>query len=703
MAELRPRLRQHISLQRHEYRGEPWYVLHDTLNGQVHRFTPQAYQIIGRLDGMRTVRQIWDDACESLADEMPTQHDVVALIGRLHHANLLAGEGEINIDELMHRQRQQRQQKWLQMLRSPLGIRIPLMDPERLVAASYPWVRPFISRLGMLIWLLVVITAVVLAGLHWPALSENVTDRVLAIDNLLMLLLLYPLIKALHELGHAWATHDAGGEVHEIGVMLLVFIPVPYVDASSAAACPDKYQRMLVGGAGMLVEVFLAAVAMLVWVMAEPGLVRAVAFNIMLIAGVSTLLFNGNPLLRFDGYYILSDWLEIPNLAQRANQQLAYVLKRHLLRQAEAIPVAQSRSESAWLVGYALSSFVYRMMIMVAVAVFVATRYFFIGVLLAIWSLSMTLVMPALKVLRSLQFDASMDTVRTRAWLWLGGSLTGLLVFLLLIPMPYATHFYGVIEPGEPAQIRTGVTGELLERYVTPGQRVHQGELLWRLAVPELEAELAILYAQQREIAQQLAASVRDASALAILAETQRFIEQRIVEAESQAQAMLVRSPREGVLLYPQGEPIPGAHIERGRAVAVVMRSDELRIRAMVPEHHGDRVRADLRKASVRVNGASATHQAELRAISPVSGHEVVHAALTRDAGGDVIVDPRAAESNLALHRYYQADFVAADLFQERSLLPGQRLSILVRHSPEPLAYRAWRAVRRSFLRLFEK
>src|SRR5262249_15033873 len=158
-------------------------------------------------------------------------------------------------------------------------------------------VRPLFGWFGALIWLSAITAGLVLAGLNWSALTENVVDRALAPQNLLLLWLVYPLVKAVHELGHAYATKIYGGEVHGFGVMFFVFVPVPYVDASAASGFPDKRQRMVVGAIGIAVEMLLAAVAVLVFTHATIGPVHAAAYNVILIGGVSTLLFNGNPLL----------------------------------------------------------------------------------------------------------------------------------------------------------------------------------------------------------------------------------------------------------------------------------------------------------------------------------------------------------------------------------------------------------------------
>ncbi|SES23708.1 putative peptide zinc metalloprotease protein [Vreelandella subterranea] len=703
VAELRLRLRQHTTLHRHEYRGEPWYVLYDNITGQVHRFTPEAYQIIGRLDGQRTLHEIWEQVSHSLGDAMPTQHELVQLIGRLHSANVLAGDGEVDVDELARRQTRQRRSKWLQMLRSPLGIRIPLVDPERFVAASYPLVRPLISPIGGLLWLATVASALLLAAIHWSALTENLADRVLSVGNLLLLVLIYPLIKVIHELGHAWATKDAGGEVHEVGIMLLVFFPVPYVDASAAAACPDKSRRMLVGAAGILVEVFLASLAMFVWVMAEPGILRALTFNVMLIAGVSTLLFNGNPLLRFDAYYVMADYLEIPNLFNRANQQVSYLVKRYLLGRREVTSQAETRRESFWLVSYALASFAYRLVIMVFIAVFVATRYLFVGIILAIWSISMTLLLPLIKMLKTMIADDALEGSRGKAWSWLLITLAGLALFLFMVPAPYATNVHGVVDTAAPNQLRLGASGELRVRHADNGIEVRRGETLMELSAPELGTEVALLKAQRRETLERLTANVGDAGELAILRETLALVERQLEDAEQRVEATRVVSPRDGLLLMPEGEPPLGMYLERGAEVGAVVRPEDLRIRALLPTHRAETVRSDATSVALRLPGSDATLASHLQWVSPRSTFEIPSEILTRDGGGQVALNPQAEQPLTAFRRHYLADFSAEALVDNASMLQlGSRVHVRIEHPSEPLGYRLWRSLRRAFLRLFD-
>ena len=254
VAGLRPRLRGHAKLSRHFYRGQLWYVLQDQSSRRVHRFSPATYTLIGLMDGHRSVQEIWDATCAKLGDDAPTQEEVIRLLSQLHGADVLQCEIPPDVDELLRRQDKMRSMKLIQLLMSPLSVKFPLLDPERFLSAAMPYVRPFFSWYGTVLWLALVTGALVLAGLHWGELTKDITDRVLAPQNLLIIWFTFPVLKAFHEFGHAFAVKRWGGEVHEMGVMLLVLMPVPYVDASAATAFRDKYPRAVVGGAGMLVE-----------------------------------------------------------------------------------------------------------------------------------------------------------------------------------------------------------------------------------------------------------------------------------------------------------------------------------------------------------------------------------------------------------------------------------------------------------------
>jgi len=478
VANLVPRIRGHARIYRHVYRGETWYVLQDQSSGRHHRFSETANNLIGLMDGKRTVQKIWEQACEQLGDDAPTQDETIELLGKLHAADLLLCDVTPDSAELFRRYRQRRRANLMQRLKSPLALRFPLLDPDAFLARWVFLVRPLLGWAGGFGWLALIVAALVYAGINWSELSEGGVERVLAPHSLLVLALSYPLVKALHELGHGFVTKAWGGEVHEMGIMLLVLFPVPYVDASAASAFADRGKRMLVGAAGMMVELTLAALALFAWLAMEPGLLRDFAFSVMLIGGVSTLLFNGNPLLRFDGYYVLADVLDIPNLGTRANKYLLYLCQRYLFGLSEAISPVSASGERRWFIIFGIASFVYRMFIMFVIVLFVASEYLLVGVLIAIWAVVTQLLMPLAKGVAFVISSPRVQRKRTRTR-WATGSLAiGLALLIFALPVPLWTRAEGVVWLPEQAYVRVGSDGFVTRVLVEPDTRVKAGDPL---------------------------------------------------------------------------------------------------------------------------------------------------------------------------------------------------------------------------------
>ncbi|MBL8481909.1 MAG: peptidase M50, partial [Rhodocyclaceae bacterium] len=506
VAQLRPQLHAHVQICRQRFRGRAWYILQDRATNRVHRFTPAIYALIHGMDGTRTVDALWNALAEKLGDDAPGQDDVIQLLYRLHAADVLQAGVPPDIAEVVERKRRLGRAGWMRNVLNPMALRLPLWDPDRFLQWAWPLVRPLLSPAGALLWLLVVGAASVQAGNHWRELTENLSDRVLGLQNLFLLWLTYPLVKLCHELGHAFAVRRGGGEVHELGVMFLVLAPVPYVDASASSAFRGKWQRMGVGAAGIIVELFLAALALFVWLAVEPGIVRAMAFNVMLIGGVSTVLFNGNPLLRFDGYYILSDYLEIPNLAQRSGQYLGYLVKRYAFGQWQAESPSDSRGESIWLALYQPVSWCYRLAIMVGIALFIAGQYFFIGVVLALWSVLSMLVVPLVRGANFVLNDASVASRRRRALAISGGALLIAVTLALGLPLPDWTNAEGVVWVPANAEVRAGAAGFVTRALARPGATVAAGDALLELSDPDLAADIEVRRAQVQQLEVQVAA-----------------------------------------------------------------------------------------------------------------------------------------------------------------------------------------------------
>ncbi|MEM1201584.1 MAG: hypothetical protein AAGI06_19955, partial [Pseudomonadota bacterium] len=406
----------------------------------------------------------------------------------------------------------------------------------------------------------------------------------------------------LHELGHSYAVKNWGGEVHEMGLMFLVFIPVPYVDASAAAAFPQKWRRALVGGAGILVELFLATVALFVWLDAEPGLVRTLAFNVMLIGGVSTLLFNGNPLLRFDGYYVLADLVEIPNLGQRSNRYLFYLMQRYLFGAEEAVSPVTAPGERKWFVGYGLSAFIYRLFIMVVIISFVATKFFIVGVLLAIWAVCLMYGLPLAKGVWFLFTSPVLNRCRGRAVAVTGSVIAAVIVAGLAVPVPYGTVSEGVLSPPGEAIINARTEGFVAEILAEPKSQVEIGTPLIRMEDLLLNGRVKVLKAEVRELQRRLnAVTVSDRAEAKIVRERLRHANAELALSEQRFKDLIVRSETKGEFVLPRAEDLPGRYVQKGDTLAFVSDFASPVAKVVVGQDVVDLVRRRTRAIEVRL------------------------------------------------------------------------------------------------------
>lgn len=701
VAGMKPMLRRHVRIHRHIYRGKIWYVMQDDSTGKFHRFSPEAYFIIGLMDGRHTLGTIWETACQRLGDDMPTQDEVVTLLTQLYQADALQSDLEQDVGDLFRRFADEKKNRRMNLLRSPTSIKIPLFDPDRLLNTLAPLGRLLFSTAGALIWLAVVVPALFLTVAHWDEMTSGMADRLFGMENLLLVGCVYPVLKLFHEFGHALAVKRWGEEVHEMGVMFLVFVPMPYVDASASTAFSDKRKRMVVGGAGILVELFAAALAVWVWVTVEPGAVRAVAYNVMIIAGVSTLFFNGNPLLKFDAYYVFSDWLEIPNLSTRSTQYLGYLTKRYLLRLGEAVSPVTAPGERRWLGGYAVLSFAYRLFISFRIIILVAGRYFVVGVFLALWTAISMVVLPIAGVVKQIAPGGALAREKRRIAIASVALLTLLAIALLMVPFPLMTVAQGVTWPPGKSGVHAGSDGFVTAANGRQGQRVEGGATLFVCEDRALDAEVAVLSARVEAVAARHRETVlTDRIEAAILKDEMAHLQEALSRALERQRELIIRSPASGQFFLERSGEMVGRYVRRGERLGYVVDFSKAIVRVVITQDEVDRVRNDVRALSVRLVGAvDRVVGARLQRIVPAASRELPSLALSLEGGGEIALDPRATQSPTAFQTLFQLDIELAEPVARRI---GERVYVRFEHAPEPLFFRLFRGARRLLLTRFE-
>lgn len=703
VAALKPRLRTHAQIHRHLYRGGIWYVLQDHASGRFHRFTPVANVIIGLMDGERTMQQIWDLACVQLGDEVPSQQEMIKLMSDLHRADVLQGDAATDIREQHERRERNLSMKLKQYIGNPMSLRFPLFDPDRLLQRMMPFVRPLFGWIGAILWCATLLIAIVLAAMNWPAFSSGMLDNVFSVENLLMMWVLFPLIKGVHELAHGLAVKARGGEVHEMGVMLLLLMPIPYVDASAASAFEDKRWRMLVGSAGILAELFIAALAMIAWVNLDPGVERAVAYNVILITGISTLLFNGNPFLRYDGYYILSDYLEIPNLGQRSNDYVGYLVNRYGFGLKGITSPVVARGEGPWFAFYAIASFMYRMFMMCTIVLLVAGKFFLFGVLVALWYVFSMLVKPVMVKLGYLFNSPNLQRARLRALAVSGLTVLAVLLALFWVPAPQYTMAEGVVWAPEEAQVRAGVDGFVTRVVAQPGYAVTKGQLLIECEDPELIARAAVLAAELLALeARYSAAEVDNQVQAGILAQQIEHAKVALALARQRLETIAVRSPGNGVFMLSDAKNPKGRLVQRGELLAYVVGNGPATVRVVIEQTEADLVRKGSRSVEVRATGdIGQVSTAKVLREVPAATNQLPSMTLSFEGGGRIGLDPQAADGNQmrTLQSLFVMDLVLPAHIASQQI--GRRMYVRFEHAPSPIGQRWYHAGRRLFLRKF--
>jgi putative peptide zinc metalloprotease protein len=717
-----------VQTRRQRFRGRDWWIVEDPASNQYFRMNRPAYRFVGLLDGRRTVGAVWESCVRSMGDEAPTQGEAIQLLGQLYSSNLLstapASAGEAgglwaegasdgltpDAEEMFRRQRRRAVLDTQNRLSSFLSLRIPLYDPDRLLGLLATLIGWLFSAWGMALWLILIgIGLATLAG-RWDALIAA-AGSALSARNLPWLYAGFVLSKLVHEAAHGVACkvfgrrEGSGGEVHAVGIMLLVLLPAPYVDATSAWGLRSKWRRIIIGAAGMMAEVALATIAALVWSRtAEGSSINILAANVILIAGVSTILFNANPLLRYDGYYILSDLLEMPNLQQRSREYLRNLVKSHIWGVRLKSQVERSPWERWLLATFGVASTAYLLFVTVAITLYVAEQWFFVGALMAAAAAILWFVAPLVRLLRYLTTDQELARTRSRAaWTTIGAAAL-LLLAVGVAPAPRSVRVVGVVESEHRADVRMGSEGFIT--WAAPsGARIEPGANLVKAENRDIQVELAALDARLEgfEARRRQALAQRPAEAAIESERIAAVLSQRARVAELLSN-LQVPAPVAGVWAPDESALVNGRFARRGERLGAIVDTESVVLRAAA----GQDTAAILLEASdprviARIAGRpDSAIECRIERVVEAGRRDLPSESLGISAGGEV-AERAGAESAEAAERFFEIAMRPSEAGAEglAGFLPGQRFVARISLAPEPIGWQALRWARQAIQRRF--
>ena len=630
--------RKDIQVEEQIYEGQTYYTAKDPLTLRYYRMKELEYFIFTLLDGTREVKDIQAAVEERFGGLKVSEGQIKEFIIMLRNFNFLETFGPHSYNLLYQRVSFKKWAKIKQTLMSFFFIKIPLVNPDRFLNRVYPHLKFICTRRFFHIWLLFMAIFFFIVLTNSGEFFHQITGF-FNLKNLALVWVAIMIIKTLHEVGHSLICKHYGGEVHELGLLFIVLTPWMYVNVSDAWIFQKSRQRFLVTVAGLMTELLAASFAAILWWLTRPGVLNSLCYNIVIVCSVDNILRNANPLLRYDGYYALSDFLEVPNLRIRAFGYLKVLLKKYLLRipipDSDEDKVVSPRRKWIYLI-YGPLSFVYLNFIILAIAGFIGKKFFMLGLFLAGLMIFNSFILPVKKGLAfAFRNRAQMGYGRP---VFIGAALlpVAILIFLCFYQAPLRVVSPCSVEPMDYAVVRTEGAGFLEKILCDQGDRVKKGQVLALLINPELMMNYERLQVARAGLLQ----TKRKALGLNKYVDYDQAeleigkIEKEIGKLKEKIEKLKILSQQEGTILTPNLKERIGDFLREGEIFCETGYVGDLQVRVIIPEEDFSEIKKGLRVDLKVYAYVNRIFQGEVMDISPVKIENLENLALSSKFGG---------------------------------------------------------------------
>ena len=557
------RYRGDLVTNRQVYQGQAWYVVKDPIGLSYYRFRPEEYALLEMLDGEASLEDLKDNFEARFPPRRITVDEVSRFVSTLHRSGLVIGDRPGQGPQLNERRRQRVWSEWKNWLRSIMCLRFRGIDPDWILNKLNPWFGWLYSPPVLMVAVVYIFTALMLVLVNFETFRSKLPEfhQFFASGNWFYLAAALGITKVIHEFGHGLSCKYYGGECHEMGFMLLVFTPCLYCDVSDSWMLPSKWKRMMIGAGGMYIELIIASTATFLWWNSHEGLFNQMCLNVMFVSSVSTLLFNANPLMRFDGYYILSDMLEIPNLRTKSSTSLSRLAKKWCLGvKLQDDPFLPKRHQGLFAL-YSVASTIYMWVLMISIFMFVWNamkpyRMEAIGRMLALFGIYGLIVRPITGIYKFLKVPGRRDEVKSLNITVTAGVVAVIAAAICFIPLPQRVWCPAELRPRGEETVYVTVDGRLEEILVEANDRVAEGDELARFSNVDLELQIAELEGQESGYRARLASLERErftdsAAGMEIrtVEESLKSVEEQLVKKRQYQSELVLKAPRSGLVL----------------------------------------------------------------------------------------------------------------------------------------------------------
>ncbi|MCO8121375.1 site-2 protease family protein [Stieleria sp. TO1_6] len=696
----RLRFRRDLAVTTSDDARRPHVIIEDPVSGAYYRLGKMEYALACLLCDDRNIAEAYATLCEQFPDQPLSESDAGDLCRWLVSSELAHTDSSQSASRLHQSAKQYRGQQ-LRQRANPIAIQVPILHPDRLVSRIQPWIgwlfSPWASALVCL--LMFVCGWLVLA--NWNALNRS-SESLFSPSSMLFLACVTIGLKVVHEFAHALVCKRYGVNVGEMGVLFILFAPLAYVDVSSVWRLRSRWQRIHVAVAGIYIEMLVAALAMLIWMFSQSPLVQHACVGVMLSVGLATLVFNANPLMKFDGYFVMTDWARMPNLYVDSQQFLSNSLRRCFLGDAICYPNWSNRYRLVVAI-YGVLALIWKAVVCVGLVAAAAKLFHGLGTVLAIAAAACWIGVPLWQGLKRLR--SATNLARLRFALISVASAVMISAVMFGCPWPRWGSTPAVVEYAPHEIIRAKVAGMVERIDVVPGQQVSPGDVLIQLRNRELAnktADLEFQIAQSQVRQRQLLRQGKRAGAQGESSKS-AALEKQLGEMQLQVDALTIRASGPGVIVCRGLLHRLGTYVQQGDEILVIGQESQKELRLMISQTEYDRFRDHLQQP-IRYRAAGIpTQSSTLKSIIPRATTQTIHPALLTNNGGPLAVKPVALNADRPRGTANQTEFellaphfqgiVPLGPHQSAQLRSGQRASVSLGLGSESIASHLYHSV----------
>ena len=685
--------------------GHSYYLIEDLLNSRFYRVGTSEYAFISLLDGRTSITEALGLTAKANPNAALSEHEAATICNWLLENGLVQTSGSSSPDAPSSSATEKGQtHAWSRW--NPLGFRVPLLYPDRFFEAALPWLGWVFTPRAFTVWIVLGIIAIYHLSSHWSRVLASF-EGIFSPMNWLWLPLIWLALKLVHEFAHGLACKKHGGSVREAGVILILLLPVSYVDVTSSWRFRSKWHRMLTAAAGMYAEFFIASVAVLFWSFTGPGLFNSLCFNVVIMASLTTLVFNGNCLMKFDGYYVLSDWLEIPNLYTLAQKLVSSYAFGPFFRAGTPLPsLPKARSKRVFIFCYGVASFLWRILVCASMIIAASTLFNGAGIILALIAVVLWLGVPTARfVARVLQRSSAPNGTKSMSYPAMGLATILALLLVTTVPSPGTPKAPAVVEYSPLVVVRADSPGFVSDIRVRGGSQVKKGDVLAVLRNDDLEYELADLRfsLEQSRIKSRVHEHKREMAAWQAEAKNFASLQKKYDEKQLQVESLTVRAPASGTVLAHNLSALKGVFLQPGDEFLSLGSETRKELHVALSEDDLSPFKMAVgQPLYVRLPGDH-VFQSRLLRIAPRASLECPHSALSAANGGPLAVEAKVADVEDPLdpqqeHSLLVPHFVGTiELTNEQSLQlkTGQVGVAAVRSHREAIGKHFYRAITR--------